>query len=43
MKYKFLIFCIFSFFVNAQEVKIEMISKLDNGDFGGKEFFLNSF
>lgn len=43
MKYKFLIFCIFSFFVNAQEVKIEMISKLDNGDFGSKEFFLNSF
>jgi hypothetical protein len=43
MKYKFLIFCFFSFFVNAQEVKVEMISKLDNGDFGSKEFFLNSF
>ena len=43
MKYKFLFFCFISFFVNAQEVKVEMISKLDNGDFGSKEFFLNSF
>ena len=43
MKYKFLFFCFISFFVNAQEVKVEMISKLDNGDFGSKEFFFNSF
>jgi|GEM_PF-1400899 len=43
MKNVLFVFCFLSLSVFAQTSKIQLISDLSNGEFGSKEFFLNSF